>query len=222
MYKCLVFDMDGTLVDSYEGIYQAYRCALNDLGREFGGETFVRRAIGAPLPLVFERMCGLSQEEIPKAVEVYRQYYQQKGKREIAAYAGMGEALQTLKAAGFFLGVATLKKETFAEDILRETGISSYFDTVHGMDRDDRLSKADLIRLCMRDMHADEKETILVGDSAYDADGARKAGVAFLAVTYGFGFRDGKEARALGAKWVADAPKQIPDLIALKEMAAEI
>ncbi len=221
MYKCVVFDMDGTLVDSYKGIYRAYRWALNALGREFGGESFVRRAIGAPLPLVFENMSGLTGEEIPKAVDAYRRYYQQQGKREVTAYAGMAEALQALKAGGCSLGVATLKKETFAQDILRETGLASYFDAVHGMDRDDRLTKAELIRRCMRDMRADDKETVLVGDSAFDAQGAQEAGVAFLAVTYGFGFRDGKEARALGAKWVADAPGQIPDaVIGSKEAAA--
>ena len=56
MYKCVVFDMDGTLVDSYQGIYQAYKVAFEKMGRKWEGDSFVRRAIGAPLPFVFEQM----------------------------------------------------------------------------------------------------------------------------------------------------------------------
>lgn len=64
MYKCILFDMDGTLVNSYAGIYHAYRYAFETLGLPFGGETFVRRAIGAPLPLVFSQFAGLQADAV--------------------------------------------------------------------------------------------------------------------------------------------------------------
>ena len=75
MYKCIVFDMDGTLVNSYQGIESAYRRTFAELGRDFPGEAFVRRAIGAPLPQVFEKMCGMNPEETADAVRAYRAYY---------------------------------------------------------------------------------------------------------------------------------------------------
>lgn len=221
MYKCIVFDMDGTLVNSYQGIERAYRRTFAELGRDFPGEAFVRRAIGAPLPQVFEKMCGMNPEETADAVRAYRAYYDKKGKYEAVVYAGMEETLRTLKAAGLSLGVATLKNKAFAEDILRQGSLFPYFDTVHGMDRDDRFTKADLIRGCMRDTGAAEKETVLVGDSPYDADGAAAAGVAFLAVTYGFGFSDRDKPQAVGAAWTADAPRDIPVLLGLRETVTE-
>lgn len=221
MYKCIVFDMDGTLVDTFQGIVRAYRWALAAMGREFPGEDFVRRAIGAPLPQIFKTKCGMNQEETAEAVRIYRAYYDKLGKDEAAVYEGMQEALRSLKAAGLFLGVATLKHQAFAEDILRKHSLFSLFDAVYGMDRDDRLTKAELICRCMQAAGAAQKETVLVGDSPYDAAGAREAGVEFLAVTYGFGFLDTEEAQSLGAAWIADAPRDIPNLLGLQETVTE-
>ena len=221
MYKCIVFDMDGTLVDTFQGIVGAYRRSFAAIGREFPGEDFVRRAIGAPLPQVFKTMCGMNQEETAEAVRIYRAYYDESGKDEAAVYEGMQEALRTLKAARIFLGVATLKHQAFAEDILRKHALFSLFDAVYGMDRDDRLTKAELIRRCMQAADAAQKETVLVGDSPYDAAGAREAGVEFLAVTYGFGFSDTEKARTTGAAWIADAPRDIPNLLGLQETVTE-
>lgn len=217
MYKCIVFDMDGTLANTFEGIDKAYRWAFSQLNKPYPGQAFVRRAIGAPLPQVFEARCGMNTEETAVAVEAYRAYYGKTGKYEAAVYDGMEEVLGALKAAGLSLGVATLKNGMFARDILRRFSLLDYFDAVHGMDGRDTLTKADLVRRCMRDTGAAEAETVLVGDSPYDAQGAAAAGVDFLAVTYGFGFSDGDAAQAPEALGFAAAPRDIPRLLGLRE-----
>ena len=190
MYKCVIFDMDGTLVDSYEGIFNAYRWTMEQMRLPFTGDRLVRKAIGAPLPYVFERLCGMENEQVQQAVGYYRAYYGDKGKQECRVYEGMEETLKELKKAGCFLGVATLKKEGFAKEILETCGLLPYFDAVCGMDDADRLTKAELIERCRQAAGTSREETVLVGDSEFDALGAEQAGVAFLAVTYGFGFRE--------------------------------
>lgn len=213
MFKCVVFDMDGTLVDSYEGIFNAYRWTMGQMGRPFLGDAFVRRAIGAPLPWVFEELGGMDRKETARAVHHYRAYYADRGRHELRVYDGMEEALRRLKAAGRFLGVATLKKEAFARDILEECGLLPFFDAVYGMDEGDTLTKAALIDKCRRDADAAPGETVLVGDTPFDAQGAAEAGTAFLAVTYGFGFRDAAAARSGGAAMTAASPQEAAGLL---------
>lgn len=209
MYKCIVFDMDGTLVNSYQGIYQAYKAAFERMGRKWKGDSFVRRAIGAPLPFVFGQLCGMRQEEVLRAIGYYRAYYGEKGWRELQVYPGIKETLQELRRRNYFLGIATLKKEKFAEEILKEQGIFSYFDVVCGMDEQDRFAKSDLIRRCMEKAGAQPGETILIGDSEFDAQGAKQAGVDFLAVTYGFGFSDKEACRRENIQKIAESPADI-------------
>lgn len=218
MYKCILFDMDGTLVNSYAGIYHAYRYAFERLGLPFGGEAFVRHAIGAPLPLVFSRAAGMREEAVPRAVELYREYYARRGKYEAEVYSGMAQTLRQLKEAGGFLGVATLKKEEFAREMLQNCGILGCFDSVCGMDAADSLTKADLLRRGMQQAGAAPADTVLVGDSEFDVAGAADAGVDFLAVTYGFGFREAEVLRRCGiARW-ADYPQEIPQRLGIPVM----
>lgn len=190
MYQCVLFDMDGTLVNSYKGIYHAYEWTLKKMNWEFGREAFVRKAIGAPLPLVFQELCGMSESQTRQAVLYYRRYYDEQGKQEVELYEGMEDTLKQIRAAGCFLGVATLKKEQFAREILERLQVLSYFDVVCGADEADERTKADLILECLRRSGSSKEECILVGDSEFDAKGAAEAGVDFMAVLYGFGFQN--------------------------------
>lgn len=209
MYRCVLFDMDGTLIDSYTGIFHAYQWAVQQSGIEFPGDALVRQAIGAPLPYAFETLCGMDSDTTKQAVQQYREYYARKGWHEVSVYPGIEAALKQLKRLGYFIGTATLKREHFAKKILKEQGLISYFDLVSGMDENDTLTKVDLIRCCMRTAKVSRRETILVGDSMFDAASAQEAGVAFLAVTYGFGFQDRQEWEAKNVHLVAQTAQDI-------------
>ena len=221
MYQCVLFDMDGTIVNSYEGIFHAYQWSLEKIGEKFGGDSFVQEAIGAPLVWVFENLCGLSPAKTQQAVAYYREYYARYGKREAHVYKGIEQSLNKLREAGCYLGTATLKKENFAKEMLEGLGILSYFDTVCGMDKDDRFTKADLIRRCMQYAGVPAEKTILVGDSEFDAAGAREAGVDFLAVTYGFGFHDKKALEKWDVTKSADRADEIAERICSRKEGME-
>lgn len=209
MYKCILFDMDGTLVNSHEGIYHAYQAAFAAVKRTFPGETFVRNAIGAPLPQAFAKLAKLTVPETKRAVKAYREYYQSKGKDEAYVYPEIQETLRLLKDNGCFLAVATLKRESFAVEMLERLELLPRMDVVCGADENDSFTKADLIRMGMKKAGVGEKETLLVGDTHYDARGAGETGVDFLAVTYGFGFRTTREAKEAGARWTARSAAEI-------------
>lgn len=190
MYKNIIFDMDGTLVNTYEGIFNSYQYVATKMGLDFGGDEFVKKAIGAPLKNVFLREFHLSEQQAVEAVRIYRSYYQKKGKNEACLYDGMANVLKLLKEQGYKICVATLKNENFAKDIVNALGIAKYFDVVYGIDDNDAYTKADLIRKCIKFVEGKKEESILVGDSEYDFLGSKEAGIDFLAVTYGFGFKD--------------------------------
>ncbi|MGI6007371.1 MAG: HAD hydrolase-like protein [Ruminococcus sp.] len=209
MYKCVLFDMDGTLVNSFEGIYRAYRTAFEKTGRPFPGAGFVKTAIGAPLPYAFRRLAGFSEQDTNRAVFHYREYYRRKGMKEASAYEGIKDLLKNLKRKNICLGTATLKKEEFAGEMLKYLDLYPFFDVVCGADENDSITKAGLIHRAVAQTGSDPENTLLIGDTVYDAEGAWEAGVNFLAVTYGFGFKNPGELRHPGITGIADSVSEI-------------
>ena len=209
MYQCVLFDLDGTLVNTYLGIYNSYKYAFEKMKLPFPRATFVGEAIGAPLLSVFRDRVPLSEEQAVKAVDYYREYYARKGKLEAEVYPGMKETLKKIKGKGLSIGVATLKRENFAKDMLTELGISRYFDVIYGIDDRDQLTKAELLKKCMNYLNVKEQETVLVGDSSYDFEGANEVGIDFIAVTYGFGYSNENRPEVKKTNHVADSAQDI-------------
>jgi len=98
--------------------------------------------------------------------------------------------LKPLKQKGFLIGVATYKREDYALDILKHFGILEYCDVVHGADNENKLRKSDIVHLCISEMSVDNDKVVLAGDTYYDLEGSEEANIHFIAVTYGFGFRE--------------------------------
>lgn len=214
MIRCILFDVDGTLIHSYPGIYNAYRFAFEQMQLDFPGEAFVRQAIGGSLPHAFEGLYGMGPATAQEAIRHYRAYYSAKGCREATVYPGIPNALRCLRTDGYRIGTATLKNERFAAGILKDLGIFNCFDTVCGMDDGNTFTKSKLITRCMERLHTRPGDTLLIGDSIFDAQGAEDAGVRFLPVTYGYGFQDRESLRRIHAVKSAAAPAEIPGLVA--------
>lgn len=187
-YKCVIFDLDGTLANTYLGIFNSYKYACEKLNIPSPTDTVVGEAIGAPLLEVFEKRFVLDKATAMEGTRYYREYYAENGINEADAYEGTGKTLSALKNSGYLLGVATLKKEEFAVKILENLRLAHYFDIIVGMNEGDSLTKAQMIEKVISSLSCCKENTVLVGDSSYDAIGAKEAGVEFIAVTYGFGF----------------------------------
>lgn len=208
-YKAVIFDMDGTLVNTYRGIFNSYTYAAEKMGLVLPDDALVGAAIGAPLSEVFASKFGLDEGSVRTAVSLYRHYYAENGFREVEIYDGIRELLSYLRDNGYKLAVATLKREDFAVSIVKALELDTFFDVVYGIDDNDKLTKSDIINKCLAALSLAPDAALYVGDSSYDAIGSAQSGLDFAAVTYGFGFKNEKDVEAYKHCLCAAAPHDI-------------
>lgn len=191
-YKVVLFDLDGTLLDTSKGIHNSVRFAEKQLNLPHMPQECLNAFIGPPPMVTYQKIYGLSESEAMEATKCHRQYGLNQGAYEAEIYKGIPLLLEQLKARGFLLGVCTLKRQDIAETVLKHFQLSDYFNVIVGIDSGEKLNKSDTIEIALKKIHYVDKETtLLVGDSMYDADGAYSAGVDFIGVLYGFGFCTG-------------------------------
>ena len=188
--RLIVFDMDGTIADTSAGIFESYRHTAQVLGRKAPEDSELADVIGGALPANLGRKLDLPPKKISEAVGIYRDYYGKEGYKKSELYPEFKEMLTALKNRGFSMSVATMKAERFAEKLICGWGLESYFISIHGVDKDDRITKPAMIRMCLKETGCAPEDCTLVGDSAQDEKAAEEAGVHFVAVTYGFGFTE--------------------------------
>lgn len=198
-YKLILFDLDGTLADTSQGIIECHRYTNEVMGKPISDLKTLRSAIGGPLLHTYQTRFGYHAADAKRAVEIYREHYAEVGEQGSILYPGINACLDELNGHGYLLAVATLKEQRLARSILTALGIASYFNLIHGMDPHDTLTKKDLVELCMHELSVPAEYCILVGDSVHDAVGAEKAGIDFLGVTYGFGFSPQQEQKEIRA-----------------------
>lgn len=186
--KTILFDLDGTLLDTSEGICHSVRYAIDQLQLPQPSEECLREFVGPPIQESLIRYGGLSKEEAQQGANVFRDFYKHQALFEASLYDGIIPALEQLRNMGFKIGVATYKREDYAIDILVHFGIAVLCDAIHGADNENRLTKADIIQMCCEELGGGKDGTLLVGDTEHDARGAAMAGIKFGAVTWGFGF----------------------------------
>ena len=184
--KSILFDLDGTLTDSGEGIMNCVALALQHYGIPIPPREELRIFVGPPLQENFLKF-GIPQEEIDNAIKVFRSRYLTVGKFENFPYPGIPELLQKLKSAGHHLYVATSKPESTAREILDKFELSPYFDIICGATMDGtRQSKADVIQY-LYDQTSETLPTIMVGDTSYDVEGANAHHIPTIGVAWGYG-----------------------------------
>lgn len=212
--RAILFDLDGTLVDSSEGIIKSTLYALKHYGIDEHRPDKLRAFIGPPLADSFMKYYGFSREQARDAVEVYRERYHETGVFECSLYPGVRECIGSLKEQGYRIGMASSKPEVSCRRILEHFDILPFFDDVVGATLDGRIgSKEEVLREVMRRWpDVPKEEMCLIGDTIFDVEGARLTGVACIAVSFGFG--DVDEMRTAGALAVCDDMRKIPSVIA--------
>ena len=205
----ILFDLDGTLTDPQQGIFNCIRYALEQMGREVNGTRGWERYIGPPLLASFAELLQTSDmAEAHRALGFYRERFAQKGLFENRVYADIEEVLANVSRAGGNLYVATSKPRVFARRIIDFFQLSQYFRAVHGSELDGtRVDKGELLSYVLQTENLDPEHTLMVGDREFDIHGARAAGVAVAGVLWGYGSRE--ELESAGADWLCSKPDEL-------------
>ena len=206
-YDAVIFDFDGTLVDTGEGILKSLQFAFEDHGRPVPDLRDLQKFIGPPIYYSFTTFYGVSEDEVGSYIKSYRKRYKEKGIFECRLYDGMEDTLRALKEEGVKLGVASSKPLHLIYDVMQVVGITDLFDAVVGTALDDSRheGKADLVDESRRKLGIEDKKRVLmVGDRHFDIDGAAGAGVDSAGVLFGYGSRE--EFEAHGATFVLSKP----------------
>ena len=190
MYKAILFDLDGTLTESGEGITKSVQYALGKLGKPEEDLEKLKVFIGPPLMEQFMKYADLDEETARKAVEYYRERYSEKGIFENRPYPGVEDMLKELKRKKYLLTVTSSKPEYYVKQILDHFQLTGYFDEIVGSEMNGkRTNKAEVIEETLSRLHMSDKrdQVIMIGDKEHDVFGARKAGLKCIAVSYGYG-----------------------------------
>lgn len=215
-YKLVVFDFDGTIVDTGEGIIKSLIYSLEKNGVPVPDEAFLRRFIGPPIYDSFIKDYGATEENVHDFISAYRERYFVKGIYESTVYDGVFHMLNAIKKAGYLVGIASSKPEKLIYDVMDYTGITDLFDAICGVDLDEtkKKTKAQLIGECASRLGISDPECVLmVGDRFYDIDGAKKAGTASAGVIYGYGSRE--EFEQHGADFIFESAGELEDFLIL-------
>ncbi len=215
----ILFDLDGTLVDSGPGIRASIRHAAATVGFPAPTEEQLRLLIGPPFPAAFRDVLGADTATGEAMMAAYREVYGAGALFDVELYAGIPEALDELVGRGDVLAVTTSKPAGYAREIVAHLGLTDRFaGGVHGAAEDGSVEgKAAVVGLALaqhaRSRHerthdGDGRVVGLVGDRHHDVEGARHHGLRCLGVSWGFGGRE--ELEAAGASTVVDKPVEIP------------
>ncbi len=208
----VLFDLDGTLVDSGRGITASVGAAADRVGAPRPTPEQMRALIGPPFPHAFVDILGLDEATATAMMEAYRDVYGASGLYDVDVYPGMADLLAGLANAGLPLAVTTSKPEIYASEVLRHVGLADRFDAgIHGATLDGTVEgKAAVVGLAL-DAHPGVPVVGLVGDRHHDISGAHAHGLTSIGVTWGFGGRS--ELVEAGARYVVDSPEELADVL---------
>ena len=215
-YKVVIFDLDGTLADTSEGIFNSIRFAQKTMNLKEITPEQMRSHVGPPMAVSYNKNFGLEGEELEHAIALHKQYALEKGAFEVSFYDGIDELLSGLRKNDCMICVATLKIEQTAKKIMEHFGKSGFFDLIRGVTAGGNETKASILRNCVEFANADISQCVLIGDSVYDAQGAQEVGMDFIGVTYGFGFKNKEEVFQSGAVAVADSCTELSQILLKK------
>jgi len=187
--QLVIFDLDGTLTDSAEGIVASFRHALTAIGAETPGGDLAGRVVGPPMHHTLASM-GLG-DRADEAIAAYRADYTSRGWAMNSVFDGVPTLLADLRAAGVRMAVATSKVESTARRILDHFGLAHHFEVIAGASADGtRATKADVLAHALSQLHPLPERLLMVGDRAHDVEGAAEHGIDTVVVGWGYGSAD--------------------------------
>ena len=210
-YDCVIFDMDGTIMDTSEGVMRSVQYALRKMGLPDDDLERIRRFIGPPLYEAFSEYYGMNDADATEAVRQYRVRYADIGVLEYTPYAGMIELIADIRRAGMKVGIATGKPEKFTRVILQHSGLEEYVDMLITPNLGDKKQdKPEMVRAIMEKLG---KMAVMIGDRCFDMEGAIANGIDCIGVTQGFGSYE--ELKGSGATYIVEGAAGIRGILGL-------
>ena len=209
MKRSILFDLDGTLTDSGEGILNSAAYALEQLNVPVPSREEMRVFVGPPLHETFVKF-GVPRELAEEAVRLYRVRYIPIGKYENHPYPGIRELLETLQSQGHRLYVATSKPEGMSVDILEHFDLAKYFTRICGASMDASRTAKDAVIAYLLEETGEAGNMVMVGDTEFDVLGANAHGIPCIGVSWGYG-----ETAAMEAAGAAAIAHDTEELLAL-------
>jgi len=210
MKKTVLFDLDGTLTDSGEGIINCAPLALRHFGLPIPPYEDMRTFVGPPLHDSFVRF-GVPADQTDEAIRVYRSRYIPTGMFENTPYPGIRELLEKLQAEGYTLYVATSKPEEMSVTILNRFDLAKYFHRICGASIDSSRSTKDAVIAYLLESSGAKADMVMVGDTKYDILGAKAHGIPAIGVGWGYGKVE--EMVEAGAVGIAGTMEELVELI---------
>ncbi len=213
MFKYILFDLDGTLLNTYRGVTNAVKYTMNFHGRPLPEEQDMKKFLGPPLRDSLTRFAGFSEDEVDGAIIKFREYYFDKGIYEYDLFENLKPTFEKLKNMGCTLAVATSKLEKGAFTILKHAGIFDEFDYVCGSTQDEsRSTKTQVVEHVLQHYGiTDKSQVILVGDRENDITGAHNNGIKCCGFLNGFGGRE--ELEEYGADYIVNYISDIFEIL---------
>ena len=211
-FHTILFDLDGTIIDSSVGITNSVAYALQFYGIQADRASLLK-FIGPPLIQAFEEFDGFSESKAKEALSHLQEFYAKEGIFQSHLYEGVEQLLSDLSAKGKTLLLATSEPEVHANRILEHFNIRRYFACVVGSDIEGkRAQKAQVLADALQRCRVfDLSGTVMVGDREYDMLAAKKAGIHTLGVLYGFGEK--KELENAGAEYLVQTVGELRNLL---------
>jgi phosphoglycolate phosphatase len=204
-YDLVIFDVDGTLLDTTEGLLEAVKYTVNRCGFIVPEDDVIKTFIGPPIKESFLRTYDIDDRIADELTKVFRTRYKDVDLLKAKPYPEILGIFDSIEMAGIKSAIATYKRQDYAERIVRHFGFSKYTDIIFGSDNDNKMRKKDIIEKCIAVSEINDwRRVLMVGDSDNDAVAARQLGIDFLGVTYGFGFSTKEEVYSFSAVYAAD------------------
>ena len=212
-YSCILFDLDGTIVDSAPGITATLAYTFEQLGLPIPTPSELMKYVGPPLLDSFRDYAGFSPEQSAEALVIYREKYLNVGAYDATQFPGVGLVLKAIHESALPMSLATSKPELPATLILEHFNLANYFDIITGASEDEvRSAKSDVVTealLRLKAMGADISRPVLVGDREHDVLGAAANDVPTIFVEWGYG----SVAEQAGAVAVVSTPEELKTLL---------
>ena len=193
-YETVMFDLDGTIIESEQGVLNAMEYALARLGQSFPPGFSRRSVLGPPLRYAFPTFLGVKPEDLETVVTHYRKYYAEKGAFEGQPYPGLMDIIKDLHQSGTKVCVATSKFSPMMDKVIDHFGIRPYITYALGSSgKETSSAKKDIIGKVLAHSGSSPEQAVMIGDTKYDAGGARENELPFIGVLYGYGTQEEME-----------------------------